>query len=139
MTQEEQIEKYSEAHPTQCLHSVYQFVRRFGWSKQAEKVLYEKLHTPRQRQVMERRGTPHDEFDDGKGGTIASPVPDEPPKLGQVIGHCPKCGDLLYGAPFPGCETELTGRYYLKECGRCPYYSEIFYKAQKYTEIEGGD
>jgi hypothetical protein len=63
--------------------------------------------------------------------------PGEPKQL-LVIGFCPKCKGKMGGAWVATCEMKKSGRFFIKECGSCDYYAEIFKKRNKYYEIEGG-
>jgi hypothetical protein len=63
--------------------------------------------------------------------------PGEPKQL-PTIGFCPKCKSKMGGAWVANCEMNKTGRFFIRECGSCDYYAEVFKKRNKYYEVEGG-
>lgn len=90
---------------------------------------------------------------EGKTLSIDLPLPPPPqrerqelPPMTTVVGFCPRCGEKVVGMPITGCsKKEARGRTFYKECAKCTYYSEIFYRAppgtrrKKFMEVEGGE
>lgn len=167
MSRKENITDYCESFDPQHLFSVIQFfewfeccedliapIQAFLDSKAKELATLKR----RARREFEQAGMPHVSEEEAATYKAASPCIEkadpsdplddyyrsepqfaEPPRLGIVVGFCPKCSSTMVGQSIPHCESEATGRHFYSECTACSYYTEIF-KGRKgrYIETKGG-
>lgn len=152
----EKVRKYSESFAYEHLHSVYQFIRKFKWSYDGERLmkqLIEEIDKEMQDKAEAGKRQRKRYYQDVGMSTEDTPVQtleeqvDNVQRLkedmsvkpiGLTVGFCPKCGSRVEGMPTPSCGKAKNGRHFYKECIACDYYSEIWKRGNKFTETEGG-
>jgi len=141
MTDKNKIVVFSRSFDQNQMSTVYQWVKRFGWSPEDERTIKEivngtlnamRMAAEARGKVVNRRTVPRKK---GAGKVATEELRER--AQGTPIGIC-SCGGLIVGAQLPGCESRDTGRIFYKECSSCSYYSELFHDGDKYREVEGG-
>jgi hypothetical protein len=149
-----ELSKFSQAFDFNQMNTVHQWVKRFGWNREDEdrlKTLVDQHHELRrlESEAMFRKHKPKPGAKKLKGKEIKKELKKVlPTKIDleirqneakmPVVGFCPRCGSVLGGQPCGGCKKLHYDRVFMKVCGTCSYYSEIFRRGNKHYEVEGG-
>jgi hypothetical protein len=135
------------------LNTVHQWIKRFEWNREDEdrvKTLLDNYHELMREEaeaLAKHKVSPSSKRLKKKEleGALEKALPSKieleirqnEAKL-PVVGFCPRCNSALGGQPCGGCRSKAFDRVFVKICGTCSYYSEIFRRRNKYYEVEGG-
>lgn len=144
------VQKWVSSQPMHSRYSIHQFFEWFEIDRKIERILWSMLKKSeiiRAKQAEEaiKRKAILEKLEGGFAITAKERkivIPPEPdPKVGPIIGKCPRCGSDVRGTITKSCKKN-AGTFgvstFYKECTACSYYSEIFEKRGKHTEVEGG-
>jgi hypothetical protein len=130
--------------------AIQQFLEWFNIDRKMERIVWSwlkrsEVKRKREAEEMSRHNRIVERLDAGEVVSKRermSVVPPEPGNVGPVISFCPRCGSAVRGTTVGSCSKQKASTFgtltFYRECGACTYYSEMFKKRNRYTEVEGG-